>query len=164
MPDEVISDEQTQSNEGATRLTQRARDVVAKVSDTAQQASSTVSGQVKEILDERIGDAAQMVTHLANSTKRAADDLDRSEPQLASVVRGVARNIGSVAEQLQGQSVDQLVRRASDFIRREPSLTFGLAALAGFFAFRTLKAASSDSSIGQPAVPYSAGADQFHGV
>ena len=50
------------------------------------------------------------------------------------------------AEGLQDQTVEQLTQRASDFTRRQPALVLGLAAVAGFFMFRTWKSAQPVSS------------------
>jgi predicted RNA-binding Zn ribbon-like protein len=64
---------------------------------------------------------------------------------------GVADRLDSYASDLRDQSVDQLVQAASNYTRRQPAVVFGLAALAGFFALRTIKStprklAESDSS------------------
>jgi hypothetical protein len=153
-------------SEGMTqRATQAANDAYsaasAIASDAADQAkraasdaASTVSQQVKQFLDGQVGSGAEMVGHVANSVKRAADELDHDAPQLAGLVRGLAGRVDSYADDLRDQSVDQLVRAASDFTRRQPALVFGLAALAGFFAVRTLKASSSVTAPSlQPAYP-----------
>lgn len=125
-------------------------DTLSQVSDAAQsatstakkaasEAASTITDQVKELLDSQLASGVEMVGHLGNSAKRAADDLDRNAPQLAGLVRGVADRIESYADDMRDQSVDELFRSASNFTRRQPALVFGLAALAGFFAFRTIK-------------------------
>jgi hypothetical protein len=64
----------------------------------------------------------------------------------ADLVRSFATRVDGYAEGLQDQTVDQLARAASDYTRRQPALVFGLAALAGFFAFRTMKSAQSVTS------------------
>jgi hypothetical protein len=51
-----------------------------------------------------------------------------------------------LADGLRDQSVDELVRAASDYTRRQPAVVFGLAALAGFFALRTFKSATSNQA------------------
>jgi ElaB/YqjD/DUF883 family membrane-anchored ribosome-binding protein len=117
-----------------------ASDAADQAKRVASDAASTVSQQMKQFLDGQVGGGANMVGHVANSVKRAADELDRDAPQLAGLVRGVADRFDGYADELRGQSVDQLVRKASDFTRRQPALVFGIAALAGFFALRTLKA------------------------
>jgi hypothetical protein len=125
-------------------------DTLSQVSDAAQsatstarkaalEAASTITDQVKELLDSQLASGVEMVGHLGSSAKRAAADLDRNAPQLAGLVRGVGDRIESYADDMRDQSVDELFRSASDFTRRQPALVFGLAALAGFFAFRTIK-------------------------
>jgi hypothetical protein len=54
----------------------------------------------------------------------------------------VGDRIESYADDMRDQSVDELFRSASNFTRRQPALVFGLAALAGFFALRTIKSTS----------------------
>jgi hypothetical protein len=129
-----------------------ASDAMSSMSDMAQQAAdqakrtaadaaSTVTTQVKEMLDRQVGTGADMVGHVAHSAKRAAEDLDETVPQLAGLVRIVADRIDGYADDLRDQSVDQLLQTATDLARRQPALVFGVAALAGFFLFRTMKSA-----------------------
>jgi hypothetical protein len=148
----------------------QASDMAQEAADTAKQAAadgaSTVTNQLKEMLDRQVGSSAEVMGQLASSTKRAAEDLDESAPLVAGVVRTFANRIDGYADDLRDQSVDQLVRAASDLTRRQPALVFGLAALAGFLTFRTLKSAP-------PAGPLSdepthdrnrRGANEFHGT
>jgi ElaB/YqjD/DUF883 family membrane-anchored ribosome-binding protein len=102
-------------------------------------AASTITGQVKALLDEKVGDGADVVGQLASSVHTAAEDLDQNSPQLASLVRGVADRLDGYATDLRDQSVDDLVRAASNYTRRQPAVVFGLAAVVGFFALRTFK-------------------------
>jgi hypothetical protein len=165
-------DNRAEKDSGATvsGAFSKASDMAQQAADTAKQAvsqgASTVSNQVKEMLDRQVGSGAEVIGQLASSTKRAAEDLDESAPLVAGVVRTVADRIDGYADDLRDQSVDQLVRAASDLTRRQPALVFGLAALAGFLAFRTLKSAP-------PAKPLSdepmrernrRGASEFHGT
>jgi hypothetical protein len=65
---------------------------------------------------------------------------------------------------MENQTVDQLTKSASDYTRRQPALVFGLAALAGFFAFRTFKNAQSVAAPPiQPTDVHYSGFDQSHG-
>jgi hypothetical protein len=57
------------------------------------------------------------------------------------------------ADRLEDQTVEQLAKSASDLTRRQPALMFGLAALAGFFAFRTFKSTSASSVASPPIQP-----------
>jgi hypothetical protein len=120
----------------ASRLAKSAMDSAQRVgSETA----STITGQVKALLDEKVGDGADVVGYLASSVHTAAEDLDENSPQLASLVRGVADRLDGYATDLRDQSAEQLLRAASNYTRRQPAVVFGLAALVGFFAMRTIK-------------------------
>ena len=94
-----------------------------------------------------------MVGHLAGAAKRAAQELDRDAPQVAGLVRTAAGRLDGYANDLRDQSVEQLFRTASDFTRRQPAMVFGLAALVGFFALRTLKSTPSSSVSSPPIQP-----------
>jgi ElaB/YqjD/DUF883 family membrane-anchored ribosome-binding protein len=122
-----------------------AKSAIAGAQRVGSEAASTLTGQVKAVLDEKVGDGADAVGHLANSIYTAAEDLDQNSPQLASLVRGVADRLDGYATDLRDQSVDQLVRAASNYTRRQPAVVFGLAALVGFFALRTIRSAPAQS-------------------
>src|ERR1700754_5037242 len=128
-----------------------AGDAAAKATQAAADTAATVTEQVKQLLDRQVGGGADMVGHVAGAVKRAAQELDSEAPQLAGLVRTAADRMDGYAHGLRDQSVEQLMRAASDFTRRQPAMVFGLAALAGFFAMRTLK--STPSSVGSRPIP-----------
>ena len=158
------------AKEGVSKLSDAAQQATTKIKQSASEATSNVTHQVKDLLNAQVGSGAEMVGHFANSAKRAAEDLDRNAPQLAGLVRGMADRIEGFADDMRDQSVDQLMRTASDFTRRQPALVFGLAALGGFFIFRTLKAAGDTTPNYPGASSYPGtggrqqGASQYHGV
>jgi hypothetical protein len=132
------------------KASELAGEAADKVRHTATETAATVSGEIKHLLDQQVSGGAAMAGHLASSAKRAAEELDRDAPPLASVVRALADRIDGVAASLQGQTVDQLVKGAGDFTRRQPALMFGLAAVAGFFVVRTLK--STPPTVASPPI------------
>ena len=81
------------------------------------------------------------MTTVAKSARRAADELETAAPQIAGLVRGVADRVEDYSRNLETQSAADIYEAASDFTRRQPAVVFGLAALAGFFALRTIKIA-----------------------
>lgn len=111
-------------------------------------AAATVTEHVKQLLDRQVDGGADMMGHVAAAVKRAAQELDRDAPQLAAMVRTAAERMNGYADGLRDQSVEQLMRGASNFTRRQPAVVFGLAALAGFVVLRTLK--STPSSVASP--------------
>ena len=128
-----------QGGDTLSQVSNAAQNATSSAKKAASEAASTITDQVKGLLDSQLASGVEMVGHLGSSAKRAAADLDRNAPQLAGLVRGVGDRIESYADDMRDQSVDELFRSASDFTRRQPALVFGLAALAGFFAFRTIK-------------------------
>jgi hypothetical protein len=120
--------------------------------DKTKQASAvaTVTEQVKQLLNRQVDSGADMMGHVAEAVKRAAQELDRDAPQVAGMVRTAAEQMNGYADGLRHQSAEQLMRGASDFTRRQPAVVFGLAALAGFFVLRTLK--STPSSAASPPI------------
>ena len=144
-PESPASGEHTQRNK---KMGEAASDAFSKASDTARDAgekakraaadaASTMSDHVMGLLNDQLGVGAQSANRFASSMMLAADDLEQENRMLAGLVRGFAHNVDQYAGRLEDQTVQQLAQSASDFTRRQPALMFGLAALAGFFAFRT---------------------------
>jgi hypothetical protein len=121
------------------------RDAASQSRQAVLDTASTVGSQVKGLLNDQVEQGADMVAHFANATKKAADELANDAPQSARLVRGVANRLDDYADGLRDQSIDDLMRSASDFTRRQPAMVFGLAAVVGFFALRTFKSASARS-------------------
>jgi hypothetical protein len=135
------------ASEAFSKASDMARDAGEKAKRAAADTASTMSDNVKGILNEQLGAGVNTAGKFASSMRHAADDLEQQESVLlADLVRGFAQNVDNYADSLEGQTVEQLAQSASDFTRRQPALVFGLAAIAGFFVFRTLKSARSISS------------------
>jgi hypothetical protein len=149
------------ANEAFAKASDMARQAGAKAKQAAADTASTMTDQVKDMLDRQIGSGANVASHFANSARLAADDLDAQSPMLAGLVRNFATKIEGYADDMQDQTVDHLIRSASDFTRKQPALVFGLAAVAGFFMFRTMKSAQATSS--PPIQPMQEEAGQYHG-
>jgi hypothetical protein len=123
--------------------------------------ASSITSQVQDALDQQVVKGARTITNVARSARRAADELENDAPQVASLVRGVADRVEEYSRGLQDQSATDIYRAASDFTRRQPAVVFGVAALAGFFALRTLKSSSTHSQGGSRARSH--GGEEFHG-
>jgi ElaB/YqjD/DUF883 family membrane-anchored ribosome-binding protein len=148
----VHSSSTTTSTPGSSQdVRANAGEAVAKMADVAQQAgsqakqtaaslASEASQKAKGFLHQGVTSGADLAGHVADSAKCAADNLGEKAPQLAELVRGAAERVEEFSREVRGKSVDELIRTASDFTRRQPALVFGLASLAGFFLFRVLKA------------------------
>jgi ElaB/YqjD/DUF883 family membrane-anchored ribosome-binding protein len=158
------SSDSAQSNNQSSRSGHESQDVrakaseaVSKLADVAQQAgsqakrtasslASDANQKAKGFLNQQVASGAELAGHVADSARCAADNLDQNAPQLADLVRGAAKKVEEFSRDLQGQTVEDLVRTASDFTRRQPAVVFGLASLAGFLLFRVLKSDAPSSS------------------
>ena len=154
----------------------KAGEAVSKLADVAQQAgsqakqaasslASDANQRAKGFLNQQVASGADLVGHVADSVRSAADNLDHSAPQIANLVRGAAERVEEFSDDMRGKSVDELMRTASDFTRRQPALVFGLASLAGFVLLRVLKSSppgnSARPTVGSERFERSR---QFHGV
>jgi hypothetical protein len=159
----------------------KAGDTASKVADAARQAgdqakqaasslASDTAKQAKGFLNMQVTAGADMVDHVVGSARIAAENLEQETPQLAGLVRSVADRAEEFSQDLRGRTVEDLIRTASDFTRKQPALVFGLASLAGFLAFRVLKSRppeqSAEQDRGTERFERSAGQSpggQFHG-
>ena len=112
----------------------------------ANQSASALTSQVQGVMDQQVVKGAKVVSNVANSVRRAANELETDTPQLAGLVRRMADRLQDYSRNLEQQSITDIYRGASDFTRQQPAIVFGLAALAGFFALRTLKSSSSEAA------------------
>ncbi len=154
----------------------KAGEAVSKLADVAQQAGSQAkqaasslaadaNQRAKGFLNQQVASGADLAGHVADSVRSAADNLDHSAPQLANFVRNAAERVEEFSEDMRGKSVEELVRTASDFTRRQPALVFGLASLAGFVLLRVLKSnPPTGSRDGHRGGERFEGSRQLHGV
>jgi len=153
----------TTAGDAFSKASDMARDAGARAKRAAAETASSVTDSVMDLLKEQLGTGAASAGRLADAMRVAAGDLSRESPLLAGVVRTFAGNVDSYANRLENQTVEQLTKTASDYTRRQPALVFGLAAVAGFFAFRTFKNAQSVSSPPiQPTDQHQSGWKQGH--
>ena len=141
------------AGEAFSKVSDTARDAGEKAKRAAADAASSMSDHMMGLLNDQLGVGAQSANRFASSMRVAADDLNHENPMLADLVRGFAHNVDHYADRLEDHTVEQLAKSASDLTRRQPALMFGLAALAGFFVFRTFKSASASSVTSPPTQP-----------
>jgi hypothetical protein len=122
--------------EKAADLGRRAAD---GAKDAASEAASSMRSEVRRMLDQQVDHGADYLGHAASSIRTAAGDLSRNAPPLAGLADTFADKLDSYAQSVKGKSAEDLWEDAVDFTRRQPALVFGLASLAGFLAYRTMK-------------------------
>lgn len=139
-------DVRAKASEGVSKLADVAQQAGSQAKQTASSLASDANQKAKGFLNQQVASGAELAGHVADSARCAADSLDRNAPQLADLMRGAAKKVEEFSRDLQGQTVDDLMRTASDFTRRQPAVVFGLASLAGFLLLRVLKSNPPSSS------------------
>jgi ElaB/YqjD/DUF883 family membrane-anchored ribosome-binding protein len=134
------------AGEAVSKLVDVAQQAGSQAKQTASSLASDANQKAKGFLNQRVASGADLADHVADSARCAADNLDQNAPQLAELVRGAAKRVEEFSRDLRGQTVEDLVRTASDFTRRQPAVVFGFASLAGFLLFRVLKSNPPRSS------------------
>jgi hypothetical protein len=138
----------------ATDLANSSADAIksqaAGLMDAAKSAASQAGERLQKEVDTRKGAGAQYIGNLADTLKRAAREFDADLPIAGTYIRKAAAQVETVSDTIENGNINDLVRSAQSFARRQPTAFLGLAVLAGFGAIRFLKSsASSDDSDGE---------------
>jgi hypothetical protein len=161
----VAQDMRAKAGEAISKVTDAAQQAGSQAKDAAASLASDASQKAKGFLNMQVSSGSDLAGHVAQSVRCAADDLDRNAPQLASLARGAAERVEQFSRDIRGQTVEDLVRTASEFTRRQPALVFGLASLTGFLAFRVLKSSPPRGRLDDRShEPFGGRAGQFHGT
>jgi hypothetical protein len=154
------------AGDAASKIADAAREAGGQAKQAASSLASDATQQVKGFLNMQVTAGADMVDHVVESARAAAESLDQNAPQLAGLVRNAAERAEEFSQDLRDQTVGDLIRTASDFTRKQPALVFGLASLAGFLAFRVLKSSPPESSMEHDPMTerFESGTEQFHGA
>lgn len=136
------------ASDSASRVSDAAQAAGQKAKETASALAGQAGEHVKGVFKDQVNVGADLVGHVADSVRAAADTLQPNSPQLASMARLAASGIDDFSDRLRDRRIEDLYQEASDFARRQPAAVFGMAALAGFFFFRVVKADSRSSDYG----------------
>ena len=90
---------------------------------------------------------AEYVGSLADTMRRAAREFDTDLPIAGTYIRKAASQVEGVSDQIRNGNLNDLVRTAQSFARRQPTAFLGLAVLAGFGAVRFLKSSSDEAGL-----------------
>jgi F0F1-type ATP synthase membrane subunit b/b' len=144
----------------AGQVQQKASEALHAVQDNAGQVVAEAKSQGVELLDQAQSRAEKLAEEgkdngaeqglgLSRAIRHAADDLEDSSPDLARHVRAAAGSLQGISEALRDRSAGQLIQDATDFARRQPTIFFAAAALAGFALVRFARSSASNSTSGK---------------
>ncbi len=132
------------AKEAATAAAQSAR----STGDQWRAQCSSAGGQALETAryaattaKEKAGSALQSLSKLMSDTASTIDE--RVGPDYGEYARTAAKSMAGAADSLNAKDVDQLVADAREFVRKQPAVAIGAAAVLGFVMIRLLKGSDS---------------------
>ncbi|WP_354066606.1 YtxH domain-containing protein [Bradyrhizobium sp. OAE829] len=136
-----LTDKAKDIAEGSTdAIKGQASDLVDAAKDVASQATD----KLKDAVNSQKSSGAEYVGNLAETIRRAAREFDTDLPLAGTYIRKAASQIEGVSDHIRNGNLNDVVRSAQSFARRQPTAFLGLAVLAGFGAVRFLRSSSTD--------------------
>jgi len=129
----------------AESSTDKIKDQASDLIDAAKDVASQATDKIKGAVSERKTSGAEYVGSLADTMRRAAREFDTDLPIAGTYIRKAATQVEGVSDQIRNGNLNDLVRNAQSFARRQPTAFLGLAVLAGFGAVRFLKSSSDEA-------------------
>jgi len=120
--------------------------LTARATKTAKYAASSIQRDAWQLLDQQVENGAAYVGYAAQAARSAAQSLEPNAPGLASAVSAAADRLDTYADAAGAMNAEEVWDQVSGFTRRQPALVFGLAALAGFLAYRSIRSARGISA------------------
>jgi ElaB/YqjD/DUF883 family membrane-anchored ribosome-binding protein len=121
--------------------------------DAAKDVASQATDKLKDAVDDRKSSSAEYVGSLADTMRRAAREFDTDLPIAGTYFRKAAAHVVGVSDTIRNGILNDLVRNAQSFARRQPSAFLGIAVLAGFGVVRFLKSSAEDNAGSRPSSP-----------
>jgi uncharacterized protein YjbJ (UPF0337 family) len=146
-----------QAKDLAETSTDKIKGQASDLVDAAKDVASQATDKLKDAVNDQKASGAEYVGSLADTMRRAAREFDTDLPMAGTYIRKAASQVEGVSDQIRNGNLNDLVRNAQSFARRQPTAFLGLAVLAGFGAVRFLKSSSESdlaaggSKLNQPA-------------
>jgi len=153
----VVQDAAEQAKSAGRDLKDRAADLASTSADTlrnqasdmadkAKDFASQTGEKVKQVVDDQRGIGADYVDNLADTMRRAAREFDSDLPIAGAYIRKAAAQIENVSDAVRTGDLEEILKGAQSFARRQPTAFLGLSVLAGFGVVRFLKSSAGSSS------------------
>jgi ElaB/YqjD/DUF883 family membrane-anchored ribosome-binding protein len=121
--------------------------------DAAKDVASQATDKLKDAVGDRKSSGAEYVGSLADTIRRAAREFDTDLPIAGTYIRKAAAQVEGVSDTIRNGNLNDLVRNAQSFARRQPTAFLGIAVLAGFGVVRFLKSSAEGNSRSEPSAP-----------
>jgi hypothetical protein len=111
--------------------------------EAMRQAAASLFGKLSQSVDTMVQDqkaaGATIVEDIARAAFHAADDLEKSTPDAARLVRKAATGVERVATNLRTEDISQIFGNLRAFGRAQPLAFLGSAVLGGFIIARSVR-------------------------
>lgn len=133
------------------------------IKEQAAQAVEPAKEKMRHLAEEQKAAGADRLDAVARAVHETADRLGPElPPRTAGYIHEAAGGLERASAAIRERSIDDLVRVAGDFARRQPAAFFGGAVLAGFALSRFLKSSAGSTADAErnsrPESPYDPGA------
>jgi hypothetical protein len=119
-----------------------AKTVTRAVTDQAADFASGVGQELSKTAESQKTKGVETIQGLARAITSAADELEGQSPGVARSIRTAAQKVESFSDNLNGRSVDELLKASGDFAKSQPLLFVGMSVAAGFALARFLKSSA----------------------
>jgi hypothetical protein len=115
-----------------------ARDAVAELTEPLKE-------KAREVAKERKDAGADQLQLLARAMQGASEAVESDIPHFAGYVKNLSGSLEKASADIRERDLGELGQSMSDFAKRNPSLVFGGAILAGLALSRFVKSSSAPS-------------------
>ena len=130
-------------NSAASATADVAKDRTADFLDAAKETVGNASEKFSDVVDEQKHHGAEYIGRVAQTIRRAGEEVAKEMPFVGPYVRQAANQIDNVGKSIRNGDINDLVSGVQDFARRQPVAFLSIATLAGFAAVRFIKSAPS---------------------
>jgi hypothetical protein len=140
----ALPSEDTMFNRENAAEKERASDsVMAKAMNAVEELAEPLKEKAAEVAKEKKDAGADQLRFLARAMQGASDAVEHDVPHFAGYMKNLSESLEKTSADLRERDLNELGQAASDFAKRNPSLVFGGAILAGLALSRFLKSSSS---------------------
>lgn len=134
-------------SQAASLLKEKATEATKVVRKEAVALKDQATGRARTAATEGKARATTALDNVAKLIGDAAGAIDdKVGTQYGDYTRKAADAVSSFATDLKGKEVDEIVRDATEFVKKSPALAIGAAAAVGFVIARLVKAGGEDDS------------------
>ncbi|MDF1824078.1 MAG: hypothetical protein P1U68_05525 [Verrucomicrobiales bacterium] len=144
---QVVSSQRTRPIDQSRSTTETAKKLARKAKEHSAGVTEKVKQGVKSQADDLMNVSRDQARGISKAARKAVDELDGNDSNAgSSAFEWVSEKMDGVADFIDARDVDELAEEARHWIKKNPGLTLGGLAIAGFTAGRILRSESLDQT------------------